>query len=525
MADMGDVLGKINDFALAVGLDIKAIYLALNLKAPLASPTFTGVPAAPTATVGTNTTQIATTAFVITELSSAEVASADKWTTARDLSFTGNVTGSLMGVDGTGNVSATLTIANSSVTLARMADVATSTVFYRKTAGTGAPEVQTLNTLKTDLGLTGTNSGDQTITLTGDVTGSGSGSFTVTLSNDVVSNVKLANMATMTIKGNNAGSTGEPIDLNTTQVRAMLSGTSGSTFPLLNGSNTWSGTQTLLNVSLVLETQSDTASLAPQLYARKSRAGGTASASGDTLYNNFIAGHDGSGYINTVAISALTTEAYDSTHAGSELRFATVITGNAVATRVPRWRIDGAASFQPYADNAYSFGDASHRPTVLWAVSGTISTSDANEKDNIRELNEVELECSIALSRLPKIFQWIQSIQEKGAEAARLHCSPTVQSIISTMESFNLNPFKYGFVCFDEWDAIYEPVVVEEIVEQKDGSFTVVETPTGEMKCVREAGSRYGLRDTDFLKFIMVGTVKRMDDIEKRLVLLEKPLN
>ena len=36
----------------------------LNAKAPLASPTFTGTPAAPTATSGTNTTQIATTAFV-----------------------------------------------------------------------------------------------------------------------------------------------------------------------------------------------------------------------------------------------------------------------------------------------------------------------------------------------------------------------------------------------------------------------------------------------------------------------------
>jgi len=35
-----------------------------NLKANLASPTFTGVPAAPTAAAGTNTTQLATTAFV-----------------------------------------------------------------------------------------------------------------------------------------------------------------------------------------------------------------------------------------------------------------------------------------------------------------------------------------------------------------------------------------------------------------------------------------------------------------------------
>lgn len=52
-------------------------------------------------------------------------------------------------------------IANNAVTLAKMADVATGTVFYRKTAATGDPEVQTLATLKTDLGLTGTNSGDQ----------------------------------------------------------------------------------------------------------------------------------------------------------------------------------------------------------------------------------------------------------------------------------------------------------------------------------------------------------------------------
>lgn len=41
---------------------------ALNLKANLVSPTFTGVPSAPTATVGTNTTQIATTAFATTAL-------------------------------------------------------------------------------------------------------------------------------------------------------------------------------------------------------------------------------------------------------------------------------------------------------------------------------------------------------------------------------------------------------------------------------------------------------------------------
>ena len=80
----------------------------------------------------------------------------------------------------------TADINNSQVTLAKMADVATGTVFYRKTAATGVPEVQTLATLKTDLGLTGTNSGDQTISLTGEVTGSGTGSFATTLLNSAV---------------------------------------------------------------------------------------------------------------------------------------------------------------------------------------------------------------------------------------------------------------------------------------------------------------------------------------------------
>ncbi len=48
-----------------LGEQIKADIAA---KAPIASPTFTGTPAAPTAAVGTNTTQLATTAFVQTQL-------------------------------------------------------------------------------------------------------------------------------------------------------------------------------------------------------------------------------------------------------------------------------------------------------------------------------------------------------------------------------------------------------------------------------------------------------------------------
>ena len=45
-----------------------SIQTQIDLKAALASPTFTGTPSAPTAAVGTDTTQIATTAFVIDQI-------------------------------------------------------------------------------------------------------------------------------------------------------------------------------------------------------------------------------------------------------------------------------------------------------------------------------------------------------------------------------------------------------------------------------------------------------------------------
>jgi microcystin-dependent protein len=55
--------------------EYNAIAVAVNTKADLVSPTFTGTPLAPTATPGTTTTQVATTAFAATAATNAANAS------------------------------------------------------------------------------------------------------------------------------------------------------------------------------------------------------------------------------------------------------------------------------------------------------------------------------------------------------------------------------------------------------------------------------------------------------------------
>lgn len=143
--------------------------------------------------------------------------------TSRNFSISGGgITAATVGFDGSAAVVLNASVDAGHITLARMADVATGTIFYRKTAGTGSPEVQTLATLKTDLGLTGTNSGDQTITLTGDVTGSGTGSFAATVGNGVVTLAKMADVATASFIGRLTAGTGVPEALTGTQATTLL---------------------------------------------------------------------------------------------------------------------------------------------------------------------------------------------------------------------------------------------------------------------------------------------------------------
>ena len=156
------------------------------------SPALTSVPTAPTAAPGTNTTQIATTAFVVAEIAGA--------TTAVNDGDKGDITVSDGGT--------TWLIDADVVTFAKMQNIATDRLIGRDTAASGDPEELTVGG-----GLEFTGSGGiQRSALTGDVTAS-AGSGATTIANDAVTDAKLRDSAALSVIGRSANSTGDPADI------------------------------------------------------------------------------------------------------------------------------------------------------------------------------------------------------------------------------------------------------------------------------------------------------------------------
>lgn len=119
-----------------------------------------------------------------------------------------------------------LQITDGSITLAKLANFNSGTVLYRRSAGSGVMEATTLAQLKTDLGLSGTNSGDQNLSLyvlktttvnskplSGNIiltpadigSPSGSGNSTNTNTGDETKETILTKLEVTILSGNNTG--------------------------------------------------------------------------------------------------------------------------------------------------------------------------------------------------------------------------------------------------------------------------------------------------------------------------------
>jgi hypothetical protein len=143
-------------------------------------------------------------------------------------------------------------------------------------------------------------------------------------------------------------------------------------------------------------------------------------------------------------------------------------------------------NFTPVTDNALTLGSGSLRWSEVFATNGTINTSDAREKEQVRELSDAEKAVAVRLKGLIRAFKWTDAVETKGG-AARTHVGVMAQDVRAAFEAEGLVAEEYGVFCYNEWDE--QPEVLNE-----DGTVAQPHQP---------AGNRYGVRYDQLMAFII----------------------
>jgi hypothetical protein len=102
------------------------------------------------------------------------------------------------------------------------------------------------------------------------------------------------------------------------------------------------------------------------------------------------------------------------------------------------------------SDNAIDLGDGGSRFRTIYAGTGTINTSDANEKQDFANITDAERRVAVAVKGLFKSFRFKDAVAEKG-DAARIHFGVVAQEVRSAFEAEGLDAHRYGLFCSDTW--------------------------------------------------------------------------
>jgi hypothetical protein len=138
---------------------------------------------------------------------------------------------------------------------------------------------------------------------------------------------------------------------------------------------------------------------------------------------------------------------------------------------------------------------------TLYAVTPTINTSDARDKTPMRDLSDAEKRA--ARNIRIGAFQWLDAIESKGEDGARIHVGVIAQQVADALQQEGLDPARYAFWCADP---LFEEIEHEETVTREFFGKPIEQTRKWtEKRPVLEAdGSqkvRYGVRMSQLLAF------------------------
>jgi hypothetical protein len=115
--------------------------------------------------------------------------------------------------------------------------------------------------------------------------------------------------------------------------------------------------------------------------------------------------------------------------------------------------VNGSTAFAPSADNIMTCGSSGFRWTTVYATTGTINTSDANQKEQIADLTASELAVARRIKGLFKTFKFKDAVAAKG-DGARIHVGVIAQDVQAAFAAEGLDANRYGLFCSDEVDGV-----------------------------------------------------------------------
>jgi len=169
-------------------------------------------------------------------------------------------------------------------------------------------------------------------------------------------------------------------------------------------------------------------------------------------------------------------------------------------------------------DGNVSLGASNERFDTVFATSGSINTSDKNEKQDIASLTDKELNVAKKLSTLFKTYRWIDRVAEKG-DKARTHTGIIAQEIQAAFSAEGLDASKYGLYTSDTWwekeisvDAVEADK--EKGIEAKD-AYTYMDFKDEKTDGYAER-TRLGVRYVELFSFIFSSIEARLTALESK---------
>jgi hypothetical protein len=145
--------------------------------------------------------------------------------------------------------------------------------------------------------------------------------------------------------------------------------------------------------------------------------------------------------------------------------------------------------FRPGQDNYSTLGTSGRRWTTVYATTGTINTSDRNDKQDIEELSAAEQRVAVRIKGLIRKFRFKESVAAKG-DNARIHFGVIAQDVQDAFTAEGLDASHYGLFCSDTFKVVNGKPVEKDSLTQ--------EYPEGAVDY-----TRLGVRYDELLAFVI----------------------